>query len=273
MLSAYKQFVDVVRASCSEYGSSVFLVGSVLWDEATVLHDGTPVSDIDLVVVGDCLDELRRAARGLTALFVPLRRSDAPFFKLGMKLRMPSELTGELLCANTFAAVTCGRLLSGSRVPFALPGLQWYRRQADLVVPTRLQCNSTQREQLGAKDVVLHRYLAARTLLDITAVAATGLQDVVGSRVQRLARFERKLQRDSAFAPSEREMLRHSLAAAARTKKDPERHSCGTLADAERLLSEVAIRCGAKADAADRQIFWQAERPLDVRDWEMRHAP
>lgn len=270
----YRQFVDVLACHPLPPSTSVLLCGSVCWGDLTTLRDGTPVSDVDLLIVGPSLAELRTAAAELAMLFRPFQRAEAPLFKLGMKLRLDTELTKELLTTNELAALQRGRLMCGKRHAIEAPGSEWCRRQADLVVPTRLVCNATQAERIaGHRDEsALRRYLAARTLLDLPSITLRHARELGHSYDHRVAQFCRAVDA-LPFSTGERRELRHLLGAALRTKRKPQDHACGSLPAAEATLELVARRAGVAAEAADRTVFWTSRRPLDVRDWQLRQLP
>lgn len=273
-MNPYTGFLARVAADRPTGRYTVFVYGTALWGHCTTLRDGTPVSDIDLVVVGRTLDDLRLAAARIADLFLPFRRADAPFFKVGLKLRLQPELGESQLNANEAAALLRGKHLAGELLPTpANPSFDWYRRQVHLVVPTRRQCNVTQRLLLtyAPDPVPLQRYLAARTLLDIPAVLMSDVQDLGGPYPDRVSCFSEKLA--ALHIPeSDKRELELRLRDAVRTKLEPDSYDCGTIEDAEALLVSFATRCGVDTDRGAGISFWQSHRPLDVRDWILRQG-
>jgi hypothetical protein len=164
-------------------------------------------------------------------------------------------------------------LLTGPAIEIGTPTAAWCRRQADLVVPTRLQCNVGQLERIAGTrhEEPMRRYLSSRTLLDVPALFLESPLELGRSYALRVADCERWLNILS-LSTAERYQLQERLAAALRTKRAPEACECGTLTDAEATLRNVALRTGVAAEAGDRVDFWQSSRPLDVRDWQLRQT-
>jgi hypothetical protein len=267
----YAQVVAALSAPIPFAECSVFLYGSARWGDYTILADGRPISDVDLLVIGSSLDDLRIAASHLNGVFRRFRRDDAPLFKLGLKMRTHSELTDLTLTVNEVSALTGGRRLNGPPVTFHCPRPLWFRRQARLVVPTRLHCNATQREFASSPNDPLNHYLAARTLLDIPTLLIRRADDLRGGYRERLTRFGERLASIPVKA-SEKTRLRSVMAAALATKLAPEKRNCGSIDEAEELLAGFAAKCGVEAADGNGMVFWNAHRPLDVRDWELRQT-
>jgi hypothetical protein len=272
-MSVYREFVDSLTTRTPAPPYSVILCGSAQWGDLTILRDGTAVSDIDLLVVGTSLEQLRVAAREIAERFRPFARADAPLFKVGLKLRLRDELTPEHLSINEVAALLRGRLLSGRPVQLTEPGEEWCRQQANLVVPTRLRCNASQQALLNGipNGAAMRRYVAARTLLDLPLIHLRSARELGHSYAERVSRFTRSLG-SLPLDGSERRFLQTHMAAALRTKRAPDDYGCGSVASAERVLFNFAVRCGVAADAGRQADFWQARRPLDVRDWHLRQG-
>ena len=267
----YYDAVTAFAAPVPSSSCSVYLYGSAQWGDCTILRDGRPVSDIDLIVVGESIDDLRKAALHLSDRFAPFRRADAPLFKLGLKLRTRCEVAERKLTINDVTALLWGRLLSGPPIVFPQPSARWFERQARLVVPMRRECTGTQRKLINVLGKPLERYLAARTLLDIPTLLIRSPDDVRGGYRERVARFPSALE-SIAMPDAERRAMVTLLQAALLTKMAPEGHECGTVEEAEQLLRRFAAWCGVVAAPGQGRSFWQAHRPLDVRDWQLRQT-
>lgn len=266
----YTEVVNELAGAASATSCSVYLYGSALWGDCTLLADGRLISDVDLLVVGGSLSELCDAARRLDGAFSAFRRDDSPLFRLGLKLRMPCDLAEPMLTINEVLALVCGKVLSGRQVRFREPGFAWLRRQARLVVPTRLQCNTSKR-WIADADPESHRYLSARTLLEIPTVVIRDIRDIGCSYTRRLEIFEQNLAWED-IEESTRAHYRALLFAALAAKLNPENHTCGTLDEAEENLARFAAECGVAPVEGEGMHFWTAHRPLDVRDWNLRQS-
>lgn len=254
---------------CASY--SIVVHGSALWGDRTVLECGEPVSDIDILIIGKQLDDLSCAAKLLRPLCLSIHRPQMPLFKLSAKLRTVDEIAGEPITANELAAVENGAILCGEPIfEIAVPDRQWFGEQARLAFRTRIAYTALQvrAAQCSPYWVAIERYLASRLILDIATVGLLLLANTMGrSYTNRVALLQANLNGDQLRIPKE---ILHSLRLALRTKRNPERHSCGTLSEALSILRKGVRDLGLlDADSFSLDGFWECERPLDMRDREL----
>jgi len=263
---AYAAVVAALRAHVPAARYRVILHGSTLWGDRSVLRSGLPISDIDLLVVGDDISDLPVAADQLSALWRPFARPDAPTFKLGIKFRSSAELASDAITANELAAVRHGRLLCGApSLEISRPAPVWFAAQAALSVRTRIAYGADQLLRFAGHPrlAALRDYLAARILLEIPTALLLAHRQVERSYPERV--------RAVAALPAYRTLsvefgLAGQLARALRTKRDPDSGGCGTMSDAIALLELVAQRVGVGSGRAGSLAALDRERPLDARD-------
>ena len=246
---------------------SVILHGSALWGDRSNLRTGLPISDVDVLVIGNSLSELSAAASALRSIAQSYGVSTVPLFKLSAKFRTIYEIGIDELSANELGAMMHGCVLVGpSRFEIMRPVGRWFYSQANLSVATRLiYVAEQQRKIVSSKyEPVLSRYLAARLVLDIPTVSLL-LRGITGlSYTYRVNTFSRWLNSvHSEFAPN----LQGILITALKTKRDPEGHHCMDISAASNLLLRFSRALGLTDPVPQNATeFWRDFRPLDLRD-------
>lgn len=247
---------------------NVILHGSVLWGDRTILRRGVPVSDIDVLVVGNTISDLSGAVCVLRSIADAYVKSEIPLFKLSVKLRTTAEIAQGNITANELGALLYGQVLIGpSCIEVPRFGLAWFHMQAELAVATRVYYVAEQQAMIASLSdtTAIARYLAARLILDIATVALL-LRGVVGrSYTWKVETFLKE--RHPQFSSKIISGLRARFKAALRTKKDPENNECGDITDATELLLKYCHLLGLKETLKlPPDEFWRKLRPLDIRD-------
>lgn len=252
----------------------MILHGSALWGDRTCLRNGVPISDVDVLVIGDTLADLSAAAAALRAITDLCDVPAVPLFKLGVKFRTAHEIAREVLSANELGALRHGRVLVGrTRFDILRPNRNWFYQQSGLAVATRLVYVSEQQQEIGASSYtgVLSRYLAARLILDIATVGLLLKGSSGLSYTSRVAAFlgECRERLPAEVLPE----LESALLRALYTKRDPEGHECTDIPSAANLLLRYSRMLGLTAPMPSNTAeFWRNSRPLDLRDrqlWQM----
>jgi hypothetical protein len=264
----YVRILEAIVEHTPQAKYSVVLHGSALWGDRTILRSSIPISDVDVLVVGDELSDLRAAAVALRAIAEKWGVGAVPLFKLSVKFRTSREIATEELSANELGALLHGCVLVGpSRFEVLKPDALWFYAQANLALRTRLLYVAQQQKDIASSQhrCALSRYLAARLLLDIPTTGLV-LKGIVGlSYRHRVANF---LSEYIEVWPHEtmRE-LEGILTRALLTKQDPESNDCMDISTAAGLLVHFGEMFGLKdSNPGDNSRFWVESRPLDLRD-------
>jgi len=246
---------------------SVILHGSVLWGDRTNLRVGLPVSDVDVLVVGNSLSDLSAAAVVLKSIAQANVKSSVPLFKLSAKFRTTSEIV-DCISANELSALLHGRVLVGpTSFDVLRPNQTWFSHQAQLAITTRLIYVAEQQKIIASSKYkgVLARYLAARLVLEIATVGLLAKGLVGLSYTHRVVSF---LTHYNRTVPTHlRQDLRSVLVDALCIKRDPEAHQFIDTSTAASLLVKYC-RILNLVNTVDFGVedFWRNLRPLDIRD-------
>ncbi len=247
---------------------SVILHGSVLWGDRTTLRNGVPISDVDVLVVGEALSDLSAAASALRSIANSDAVSAVPLFKLSVKFRTVGEIAVQQISANELGALMHGRVLVGqSSFEILRPDRIWFYEQASLAVATRLIYVAEQQREIASSSYewVLSRYLAARLILDIPTVGLLSKGIIGLSYTYRVTTFldEHIEEVVAEGLPA----LQDALLTALRTKQDPEGYDCLDIPAAANLLICYSRTLGLiGAVPPNPGEFWRTSRPLDLRD-------
>jgi hypothetical protein len=269
--SAVTQVFRVVRPL---EGTLACVHGSAATGELSTIPElSLPISDIDILVVSSTWDGLEQAVRLLTRVDNSIRRPDAPFFRLGVKFRLVSELVPSLMNANEVAALRFGRWGHGRRPGIRGPlSREWFQNQAALSIATRSEYDAPRLEiaRRSLHSSVHLNYLAARTALETATVillAAEQMARTYSARVTESLRLLRRLSRHSQDQAEWSCVLREAL----RVKRSP---GTATWLDYDSALR--FLRCQGERVAAllsptivSTQLPWSELRPLDGRDKEL----
>lgn len=264
----YVRILEAIAEHTPRAQYSVVLHGSALWGDRTTLRSGVPISDVDVLVIGDTLSDLPAAASAFRVIADEWGAGAVPFFKLSVKFRTIAEIATEELSANELGALLHGcTLLGPSRFEVFRPDPGWFYDQANLAIRTRLLYVAGQQKEITSSryKCVLSRYLAARLLLDIPTVGLV-LKGFVGlSYGHRVAHFLAKYLEEVP-----REIMRElqsTLTRALLTKQDPEGNECPDIPKATSLLVRYSSMLGLKDPIRhNTSQFWIESRPLDLRD-------
>ena len=267
----YGEILHAVAGHRPTSDYSVIAHGSAIWGGRTVMRNGFPVSDVDILVIGLGQPGLITAARALYLVSKPFLIPEMPFFKLGVKFRTVEEITSNRITVNELGALRHGKLLCGrSEFEVYRPHPRWFHSQARLSVRTRIAYDAKQRERIRNDrfERPLSRYLAARVLLDIPTLALVTKGILGNDYTARVRQFLQMFESFPQMDPGSDKELAATLNEALRTKHDPENHQCGTVERAIVRLLDYTTRLGigpiAPIDTTDK--FWEQERPLDLRD-------
>ncbi len=265
---AYARLICAIAEHKPSANYAAILHGSALWGDRTNFRTGAPISDVDVLVVGDSLSELSAAASALRSIAEVYGVSSVPLFKLSLKFRTVDEIAIEELSANELGALIHGCVLVGrSRFEIMRPDEKWFYDQANLAVATRLVYVAEQQKEIASSqyEQVLSRYLAARLILDIATVGLLVRGFAGLSYTTRVATFFSECLRavPGEFVTE----LQGMLITALRTKRDPEGHECTDIATAADLLLRYGRMLGLQVPMPlNSSEFWRESRPLDLRD-------
>ena len=266
----HRRILRDVAARVDSSGCSVVVHGSALWGDRSRLRTGLPISDVDLLVIGESIDHLQCAARELVAPSRSIAEEGIPFLKLSAKFRTYSELTPEQLTANEVGAIRLGRRICGrSRICLPRLCLSWFRDQAVLAARTRLAYVAKQQSQAFGHwaETALLRYLAARVVLDIPTIGLLMSGTTGHSLSWRVRRFGENGLRQLGLNPAEEASLISLLRRAIKVKREPDLHSFIELAESILLFRRLAAALTACSESIlFTSLAWASERPLDLRD-------
>lgn len=241
--------------------TTLILHGSALWGDVSVLADGTPVSDIDLLVLAPRMTSLRQTARRLRELSTALGLPLSTFCRLGVKFRLHVELKPELLTANEVSALLHGQLLRGE-IPIRALQLteSWYLHQAWLSTSTRLAYASYQASLLesDADATALRNYVATRVVLEIATAALLQHGQLRRSYSERVERWEQ-------LEPGQSPWLQSLMRAALTIKRTPDAKPFVSIENARSIL-RAWTRDTLRTAPCSAKRLWAVYRPLDGRD-------
>lgn len=148
---------------------SIACHGSVATGEVSCYPGANlPLSDIDLLIAGRTMEDLKHAARHLAPLNESIVQVEAPTFQFSMKYRTYSELEGTYVTANELSALHLGRWFAAQPpVRSPLRSATWYMSEARRAILTRLHYDRDRWFTRLRFLPVYESYCPARTVLEL----------------------------------------------------------------------------------------------------------